>query len=436
MAGRRRNGVPIAMGSCFLYAAQIQEGLLYQVAMTMGRFKISLLLLALVCLPGTLLGNGLTPMMMGTSAHLLLGNILIGLLEGGLLKWRIGDKAYRPVVVMIGANYFSMLIGMFLCDSQSARLHSNLLYFQACFVLMVYLMWLVTVLLEWPFVWLAMGRGLRRWGKALGYSFVLQSVSYILLVGWYMLCGNHSLLTCERVSPREIRLPENVCIYYISKYDGGVYKLDSTEDEPMKIANLPHQLTEEEKAREYKAFLVWLADENAPEKANLVERIQGNAPENITILSRCADVDKVLLSQIRDTEDSIWYYDANRRSYCDAELGRPLGKARDANCRFMEKWFNDTGLFLLERCQDEDGVSRENPVLDAHGFAWKEWKTTRKLFAMDSPLAMHWKPRNIIQFENDIILFEFPNCQLCLFDYRTRRIARLARGYGATAAIK
>ena len=145
MAGRRRNGVPIAMGSCFLYAAQIQEGLLYQVAMTMGRFKISLLLLALVCLPGTLLGNGLTPMMMGTSAHLLLGNILIGLLEGGLLKWRIGDKAYRPVVVMIGANYFSMLIGMFLCDSQSARLHSNLLYFQACFVLMVYLMWLVTL---------------------------------------------------------------------------------------------------------------------------------------------------------------------------------------------------------------------------------------------------------------------------------------------------
>jgi len=33
------------------------------------------------------------------------------------------------------------------------------------------------------------------------------------------------------------------------------------------------------------------------------------------------------------------------------------------------------------------------------------------------------------------ILFELRH-QLCLFDYRTRRIALLAKGYGATAAIE
>ena len=74
---------------------------------------------------------------------------------------------------------------------------------------------------------------------------------------------------------------------------------------------------------------------------------------------------------------------------------------------------------------------------DAYGFTWAEWQNDRRLFALGSPIAM-WGIRNIIQFENDTILFEFKkskNHQICLFDYRTRRIALLTKGYGATTSL-
>ena len=72
---------------------------------------------------------------------------------------------------------------------------------------------------------------------------------------------------------------------------------------------------------------------------------------------------------------------------------------------------------------------------DAYGFAWQDWETEKRLFAFGSPIGM-WGIRNIIQFENDTVLFEFPHNQICLYDYHTRRIALLARGYGSTAALE
>ncbi len=371
--------------------------------------------------------------MWGAFGHLALGNIVISILEGNILRWRNSGKGYREVAMMIWANYFSAFCGIFIIGGLDALWVRNwtLLNLKTNFFLMLVLLWLATVLLEWPFVWLAMGRELRRWGKALKFSFLLQSVSYVLLVGWYMLCGNHSLLTCKIVPPEKIGIPDNVCIYYIA--DDEVHKVHSAKEPPVKIANLPRKLTAEEASQGYEAFLIFLSDEAEPAKAGLVERVWKSGyyqnAENITILPGLAEVDNVVLTQFGENDKNSRY-----GNYYGL-VGRPLGKAKDSNCRFKRGFYSEYGLVLLRRCENASHRPRNISSRDAYGFAGVEWQYERRLFALGSPITL-WGIKNIIQFENDTILFELGHQQLCLFDYRTRRIALLARGYGATAAIE
>ena len=178
-------------------------------------------------------------------------------------------------------------------------------------------------------------------------------------------------------------------------------------------------------------FLVFLANEEDPTKANLAERFYSflERHENIPIISRIAETDNVLLTQFTDKDRDRMYGD------CNFNIGRPLGKARESNHRFKKEYYAEFGLALLKRREGDLPQHHNQSKRDAYGFAWQDWQEEKNLFALGSPIGMWWI-RNIIQFENDTILFELPNHQICLFDYRTNRIALLVRGYGATAAIE
>ena len=405
--------------------------------MTSGKSKIILGFLAMLGLPCTALANAGTPLMWGAFGHLALGNIFIGILEGNILRWRNSGKEYQAVTLMILANYFSAFCGIFIIGGLDAlwACRWTLLNLKTNIFLMVVLLWLATVLLEWPFVWFAMGKDLRRWGKALKISLILQSVSYVLLVGWYMLCGNHSLLTCKIVSPEEIGIPDNVCIYYIAD-DDFIYKTHIGKDSPVKITQLPRKLRDDEISEDYEAFLVFLADEDEPTKANLMERIYTRRAfgrsDLIPVISRFEDTDRVLLTPF-DKNQNLKYGD------CNPWIGRPFGKAIASNYRFKyDDFFAEFGIALMKK-REKDSTPRNiyPKEADANGFSWQDWQEDRILFALGSPIAM-WGIRNIIQFENDTILFEFKkskNHQICLFDYRTRRIALLTKGYGATTSL-
>ena len=403
--------------------------------MTSGKSKIILGLLAMLGLPCTALANAGTPLMWGAFGHLALGNIFIGILEGNILRWRNSGKGYQTVTLMILANYFSAFCGIFIIGGLDAlwACHWTLLNLKTNFFLMVVLLWLATVLLEWPFVWFAMGKELRRWGKALKISFILQSVSYVLLVGWYMLCGNHSLLTCKIVSPEEIGIPDNVCIYYIAN-DDFIYKTHIGKDSPVKIAQLPRKLRDDEISDGYEAFLIFLADEDEPAKANLMERTYTRRAfgrsDLIPVISHFEDTDRVLLTPF-GKDQNLKYGD------CNPYIGRPFGNAIASNYRFYyDNIFAEFGIILMKKREKDSPPRNIYPKEpDAYGFSWQDWLEDRTLFALGSPIAV-WGIRNIIQFENDTILFEFKNHQICLFDYRTRRIALLTKGYGATTAIE
>jgi S-formylglutathione hydrolase FrmB len=145
--------------------------------------------------------NAGTPLMLLTFAHLIFGNAIIGLVEG-LLLWLMFRKSAHGAAVplMIAANYLSAFVGLAFLVSVSAPLVTSFLLpadptralaelpeavrtaawvaYPAAYVL--------TVVLEWPFVFVALKPRSRRVLTALGASVVLQAASYAVLVPLYL----------------------------------------------------------------------------------------------------------------------------------------------------------------------------------------------------------------------------------------------------------
>ncbi|MCP5523096.1 MAG: hypothetical protein H7A46_16290 [Verrucomicrobiales bacterium] len=78
-------------------------------------------------------------------------------------------------------------------------------------------------MIEWPFV-ASCFLGKPRWfRRSLQASLLVQSISYVLLFGWYWAASSTSLYTRTRlVGPAELSLPSSVVVYYIDPEDGHV----------------------------------------------------------------------------------------------------------------------------------------------------------------------------------------------------------------------
>ncbi|MBE9609010.1 hypothetical protein INR99_06595 [Chitinilyticum litopenaei] len=181
----------------------------------------------LICLiallwPALAQANAGTPLMWLGAFHLLLGNFFIALFELWLLQRfvrrdRLHDK--RNFGLLLLANYLSAWAGfgvLQLLDlGRWVDLH-NALYVAW---LALPLAWLFTVLLEWPFVWLAL-RDLRRSGRqALRASFLIQTISYLPLLLLYLFVApvQLSMLSqTELSSAGSMRVPAGLQVYFLS----------------------------------------------------------------------------------------------------------------------------------------------------------------------------------------------------------------------------
>ncbi len=399
------------------------------------RKKLICLLLLLFGAPYLAYANAGTALMWGVFLHLFIGNFFIGLLEGTLLALPTKKGYAKCIGLMLLANYFSAWVGLIGTEylGNSGTLSWSLYNVRALMLLLAFLYWLATVLLEWPFIWLTQQKGARRWLPALKKSLIVQTVSYLLLVAWYLLCGNYSLLTqCTSVQPDEFTLAEKICIYYVADDDGHVYGLRPGE-KPFKVAELPSDETPYQ----------LICERSAPEAATATlkairfkKHYTDKVVQIVDVLPDFAPADRVLLEPDREKADEA-YPDRSMdddKPYIDASwywVGRPLGAARDSSIRFSSGFWAAQGLRLLTKVERPRG---RRPSPDRYGFDWGEWETTRRLFALETPF-LAWRVRDIIQLPDDVVLLRLGD-QLCLFDYRTMRIALLARGRSATAVLE
>ena len=75
--------------------------------------KLIWVVVLLFGLPCVAHANAGTPLIWGGYFHLYIGNALLGVLEGKLLKRMFHGKCFHAVILMILANYFSAFCGCF-----------------------------------------------------------------------------------------------------------------------------------------------------------------------------------------------------------------------------------------------------------------------------------------------------------------------------------
>ena len=109
--------------------------------------------IALVAFPATASANAGTPLMWAGFLHLTIGNAVIGIFEGFLIArfWKLPMRSSS--FVMIAGNYLSAWLGGVLIDELMVE-HLDLYLNNAwrAFWLLAAMTYIVTLLLEWPFV--------------------------------------------------------------------------------------------------------------------------------------------------------------------------------------------------------------------------------------------------------------------------------------------
>jgi len=184
--------------------------------------------LVLAAFPAVAFADAGTPLMWAGAFHLLIGNALIGVAEGLLLAFVFRRKWGVCVLIMIAANYFSAWSGgVFLASEIVGRLDLDLYNAWPWLWVMVGVTYLLTLVLEWPFVALCLRKCDGWFVKSIWGSLVVQSASYLVLFGWYWAASGTSLYTdLAVVQPSAIVLPKGTTLYYIAAGDGDVYARD------------------------------------------------------------------------------------------------------------------------------------------------------------------------------------------------------------------
>lgn len=195
--------------------------------------------LVAVLWPVSALADAGTPLVLGTAFHLFLGNALIGLLEGWLLSRVFGLSPKRCAWWLVAANYLSAWCGMMLMGFLFARYATDIYSGLRVTWLLVAGTYVLTLILEWPFV-AACFRGNQRWFVAsVKGSLIVQSASYVILFGGYWLLSGTSLYSgMNVVTVDQMNRPSGVAMFYISSKDGDVYRMDLSGTEEIKVADL------------------------------------------------------------------------------------------------------------------------------------------------------------------------------------------------------
>jgi len=197
--------------------------------------------------PALAYANAGTAFMWAVGFHLLIGNLFIGVLEGYLLSRIFKARLKYSISIMIAANYFSMIAGIFLIDwlKNFTILHipqAILFYHIPALLIAIYVLFLiVTVFLEWPFCFWTMGKMDRRKTKSLIASLVIQAISYCLLVPFYMSASQISLVTKVKIDNPASFASMKAWVYFISLKDDNVYKIRTDGSSPVKIMEIGEQ---------------------------------------------------------------------------------------------------------------------------------------------------------------------------------------------------
>jgi len=191
--------------------------------------------------------NAGTPLVLTTVFHLLIGNALIGAVEGTVLSVFFHAGRLKCIGLGIVANYVSAWAGALTLDCQWIREHvisrvlgqSPIYGVTRTLVVMGVALFLSSVVLEWPFYRLALGRRPGGWRTSAFASTIAQALSYVVLVPVYIASSDLSLITSVHLDPTlAFARKTPAWLYYIDRDTGTVQRVRLDGTERSKIADM------------------------------------------------------------------------------------------------------------------------------------------------------------------------------------------------------
>lgn len=171
--------------------------------------------------------NSATPAFAAGILHLIIGNLFIGIGEGLLIAMLWNQWRGRLICgLMIIANYVSAWIGflLLLAWGKVAAQHVTVENLILTLILTVGVAFVLSILLEWPFVRWALRR--RAWSVSIVACVIAQMASYALLVPFYLGTSDLSLVRAADIRPvAQFARNETAWIYYMDIPGGNVYRI-------------------------------------------------------------------------------------------------------------------------------------------------------------------------------------------------------------------
>jgi hypothetical protein len=356
-----------------------------------------------LALAGVARADAGTPLMWAGMLHLVLGNLIIGIGEGIILALVFRLRKVKTIGIMIAANYFSAWVGGFFLRSEIVTSVPLDLYNAWRFLwIMVAVTYVLTLILEFPFVAFALRKDKKWLLKSIIASLVVQTASYAVLTGWYWTASAKSLYTdAHVVRLAEMDAPQDVTMYFISADDGDVCKMRIDGAEKTRVFDL------NSKGLNDCLFLQSSApDGNNCDMVACLATDDSRHPDLVTIReSFRADVPQYGQDRHkqREHDHDTW-----------ANFG-DVARLGAANSSQWEFW-----------CGDWAGEGLSGVRKDTGARLWLSYET---------PFGQ-WMVRNATHLPGDKVLFQLGDNQICLYDPETKRVALVTKGRGPVAVIE
>lgn len=336
---------------------------------------------------GSLIANAGTPLMWAGCFQLFIGNILLGYFEAWLIRRRSG-KRWVYSEPMILANYLSMFVGFGIIFAFAPWARAAKVDPFRHALPMIVILWLVsyivTVLVEWPFV--AKTAGVRTGRGSLLTSAWVQAVSYAFLLLVTVFIGSISAVIALRpVSATEIDAVQG-WVYYLAPDESRVLRtrLDGSKTE--QVATLDFEIGNGR-------FRITTEPTSNGDRARLLYREYGN---NHELAKHIGEATQVAPFKARDNDNLGLLHN----------LTHSYGAAR----KFVDSPQIYAGFW-----------PREGLVVDAYRYALE---TPYLMLSWSSPVLLP-DGKVVAQFGKAIMLV----------DHDTKRVAKLAEGFGGDVLL-
>jgi hypothetical protein len=360
-----------------------------------GNHWLYVLAVVVLVIPLTARADAGTPLMWAGILHLVLGNLFIGIIEGVILANVFNLNIWLCILVMIPANYFSAWFGDLFLNAEISRVLPFELYTAWHWIwAMVVFTYLMTLVLEWPFVFFCFRKSPDRLKRSLWGNLLVQSASYILLFSWYAIASGTTLYTQTHVvAISDVNFSKRGLLYFISQTNGTVCVLDLSSSQTQKIASLGKVDSDDR--------LVMQASTNNPRHWDLLE-----TSRKFVICSNLPVETAVYATNSYDRNTTII-----RGTWMNCGEAPKLGNASTSDWKFR------TGFWPIEGLRGTNEKTGESIYL-----------------ALETPFVA-WIARNATQLSDDSVVFQLGEDQICLFEPASKKLCLLARGQGPVVVL-